>query len=208
MVHTHGHQGQEQRCAQETGQHTHGDIFGHTDGADGIDQQVGDHAGEGHDDEDVGEDAQGQNDQGRHNSVQCIRHPGADELFDFGHEQHTQDDGQHTTASGTRDGIQRIGTAGLVDPHIDQGGEEIDVGHGGDHTQHTAEDGGGAELFGGTVSGPGGDIGHECHIDHGQQLVEDEEHFQVVTAAQMGRDIGSGDESGGNIGIELGEGRA
>ena len=206
MVHTDSNQRQEQEGAQEASQHTDSDGLGHADGADDGDQDIGDDAGDGHDHEDIGNDADGQNDQGGDDDVQSIGHLGTDELLDLSHQQNAQDNGQNAATACTQNSVQ--GVAALSDPHAHQGRDVVDVGHGGDHTQHAAQDGGSAELLSSTVAGPSGDVGHECGVDHGQELMHDEQPSDFLVGgaslSDQGCDAGAdtGSDNAGDQGNE------
>ena len=66
------------------------------------------------------------------------------------------------------DGAER--RVGVVEPQ--ERGDVVDVAHGGDHTQHATQNGSGAELLGGAIPRPCGEVGKQRLLDEEQQVVE------------------------------------
>ena len=200
MVHTHSNQRQEQEGAQEASDHTNDDGLGHADSANNGNQSVGEQAGDGHDDEDIGNDADEHNNQGRNNDVQSIGHLGADPLLDLSQQQNAEDDSQNAATASAQNCVQSV--SAFSDPEDAANGlrNVVDVSHCGDSAQHTAQDGGSAELLSCTVASPSSDGAHECGVDHGQELMQDE---QPLDGSVVGVDLSDhGSETGTQTGSD------
>ena len=196
MVHAHGHHGQEQGGGDVAGHDAHDEALTHADLLHDPAQAGGDVAGDGHDHQDVRHQADDEGQQRGEHDVQRLGHILADELLHIAQAPHADDSGQDAAAAGAQDGIQRLHfIVQTQDP-----GDRVDVAKAGDHAQHTAQDGGGAELLGGPVASPCRQVAQECGVDQGQKVVNDapEGAFGIVghhlghqgsqARAQAGRD--------------------
>ncbi len=125
-------------------------------------------AGGGHDDEHVERRADQHGDERRADDFQHIRHVVVYKALDLCQQEHANHNRQHTALPRHEDGAER--RVGVVKPQ--ERGDVVDVAHGGDHAQHAAQDGSGAELLGGAIARPCREVGKQRLLDEEQQVVQ------------------------------------
>ena len=165
MVHTHSDHGQEQSGGNITGNDAHDQDIAHAQLFNHPAQCGGNIAGSGHDDQDIGHEAQDHGDQRGEHDVQRFGHPLTHPALDLDKAPCAQHNGQHAAAACTQDGIQRHS---LVE-ETQNGRDLVDTVQTGDHAQHTAQNGGAAELFGCAVADPCGQVAQEAGVHQTQQ---------------------------------------
>ena len=182
MVHTHGHHGQEQSSSHITGNDADDQHIAHAQLLHDPAQCGGEVTGSGHDDQDVGDQADDQGADGGEHDVQRIRHTLADPLFHLSQDPNAQHSSQNAAAASAQDGIQRHRLVEQAQDLCDL----VDAVQAGDHAQHAAQDGGSAKPLSSTVASPCRQISQECRVDQAQQVIH---HTPEGALCPVGHDL-------------------